>query len=295
VFTGIIPAMLTPLTPDDRVDTAALEKLIESLIGGGVNGIYVCGSSGEGPLLREEERRLVTEVSVKVSAGRIPVIAHVGSLTTGECVRLAQHAEKAGADAVASIPPFYFPVGVQGIEDHYRAIHAATSLPLYVYNIPATTGVNVSTDTIRRLFEEGTIKGLKFTAMDLLAFRDIIEVCKGRLNIISGPDEMLLPFLVMGGHGGIGTTYNPMPRVYTRLFAAWKAGDIKKAQELQYFIDRYVLVALRYGVLAAVKATMEFIGVPVGTVRRPLVPLTAEQKAHLRKDLEAIDFFEIVA
>ncbi len=188
----------------------------------------------------------------------------------------------------------YYPVGPQGVEDHYRLIGAASKLPLYIYNIPGTTGVTVGTDMIRRLFNDGVVQGLKYTSMDMLAFRDIIEACNGKLNVLSGPDEMLLPFLIMGSQGGIGSTYNPMPRIYANLFAAWKAGNIKRAQELQFFIDRYVLVLFRYGVMAGVKATMEWVGVPVGEPRRPFVPLTAEQKAKLRKDLEAMNYFETI-
>jgi N-acetylneuraminate lyase len=293
LFTGVFPALLTPFTTDDRVDVRALEKLIAYVLDGGVNGLYVTGSTGEGISMTEEERRLVAEVSVKTVAGRVPVIVHVGATATGACQRLASHAEKIGAAAVASVPPFYYPVGPQGVEDHYRLIHAATNLPLYIYNIPGTTGVNVGADLISRLFNDGVVQGLKFTSMDLLAFRDVIEACNGKLNVLSGPDEMLLPFLVMGSQGGIGSTYNPMPRVYASLFAAWKAGNIKRAQELQYFIDRYVLVLLRYGVQAGVKATMGFLGVPVGEPRRPFVPLTTGQKTNLRKDLEAMNFFEL--
>jgi N-acetylneuraminate lyase len=183
-------------------------------------------------------------------------------------------------------------VGNQGVEDHYRLIASASKLPLYIYNIPSLTNVNVSVDMIQKLFNDGVIAGLKFTATDTFTFRTIIEACGGKLNIFSGPDEMLLSFLVLGGHGGIGTTYNPLPRVYAGLYAAWQAGNLKRAQELQWFIDRYVVVLFRYGVQAAAKATMEFLGVPVGQPRRPIVPLTAAQKTSLRKDLEAIDFFE---
>jgi len=293
LFTGVFPALLTPFTADDRVDVRALEKLIAYVLDGGVHGLYVTGSTGEGISMTEEERRLVAEVSVKTVAGKVPVIVHVGATATGACQRLASHAEKIAA-AVASVPPFYYAVGNQGVEDHYRLIGSASKLPLYVYNLPGATGVNVGADLIRRLFNDGVIHGLKFTSPDLLAFRDIIEACNGKLNVLSGPDEMLLPFLSMGSQGGIGSTYNPMPRVYANLFAAWQAGNIKRAQELQYFIDRYVLVLFRYGVMAGVKATMGFLGVPVGEPRRPFVPLTAEQKTNLRRDLEALNFFEWV-
>lgn len=293
MFTGVIPALLTPFTADDRVDVPALEKLIQYELDGGVSGLYVTGSTGEGISMTEEERQLVAEVSVKTVAGKIPIIVHVGATATGVCQRLAHHAEKIGAAAVASVPPFYYAVGAKGVEDHYRLIGQASKLPLYIYNLPGATGVNVGTDLISRLFHDGVIHGLKFTASDMLAFRDIIDACEGKLNVISGPDELFLPFLVMGAQGGIGSTYNPMPRVYVNLFNAFKAGNLKRAQELQYFIDRYVLVLFRYGVMAGVKATMGWMGVEVGEPRRPIVPMTAEQKANLRKELDAMNYFEM--
>ena len=292
MFTGVLPALFTPFTGDDHVDIPALEKLIGYVLDRGVHGLYLLGSTGEGISMTEEERRLVAEVSVKTVAHQVPVIVHVGATATGACQRLAQHAEQIGADAVASVPPFYYSVGVQGVEDHYRLIASASRLPLYIYNIPGATGVNVGADMAHKLFTEGMIAGMKFTAPDTFAFRNIIEACGPTFNIISGPDEMLLSFLVMGGHGGIGTTYNALPRVYAALYAAWQAGNIKRAQELQWFIDRYVVVLIRHGVMAGCKATMEFLGSPVGQPRRPFVPLTAEQKTKLRADLEAISLFE---
>lgn len=291
MFNGVFPALFTPFSADDHVDVPALEKLIKYVLDGGINGLYITGSTGEGFSMTEEERRLVAEVVVKTVAHQVPVIVQVGAIATNLCQRLAAHAEKIGADAVSSVPPFYYPVGPRGVEDHYRLIAQATRLPLYIYNIPGTTGVSIGADMVRRLVEDGVVQGLKFTDTNQLLFREIIDSCKGKLNIFSGPDEMLLSFLTMGGHGGIGSTYNAMPRLYASLWKNWQAGNLKRAQELQYAIDRYVIVLMRYGVMAATKATMTFLGVPVGEARRPYVPLTAEQKVALRKDLDAIDFF----
>lgn len=295
MFTGIIPALITPFTPDDRVDVTALARLLTYLMDNGVHGFYVCGATGEGITQTEEERRLTAETAVKVVKDRVPAIIHVGAPSTLESIRLAKHAESIGASAVASVPPFFYPVGNQGVEEHYRMIGAATKLPLYVYNLPGATGVNVSADIIGRLFKDGVIAGVKYTSPDLLGFRDIIERCQGKINVICGPDEMFLPFLTMGAQGGIGSTYNCLPRVYVRLFDAWQKGDITSAQELQYFINRYILVIFTYGVLASVKATMGFLGVPVGVPRRPFVPLSDDKLAALRRDLDAIDFFTIAA
>jgi N-acetylneuraminate lyase len=293
LFSGIIPALLTPFTPEDRVDTAALCNLIEFVLSHDVNGLYLCGSSGEGLLLTEEERCLVAETAIKQTQGRVPVLVHVGTTSTPSAERLARHAREVGADAVAAVPPFYYPVERRGIEVHYRRISHAAGLPLYLYNIPNATNVNVRADLVQRLFQEEVIQGVKYTSYDQLSFREIVEACGPRLNIFAGPDEMLLPFLVMGAHGGIGTTYNCMPHLFVSLYEAWCAHDIEKAQQLQYQVDRIILVLAQYGVIPAVKAAMHLLGVDCGAPRAPLLPLTEEQQEQMGQALQAEGFFSL--
>jgi len=294
LLSGIIPALLTPFTPDNRVDEAGLDRLIAFLLDHGVDGLYLCGSTGEGLLLTEEERCQVVEVALRAVAGRVPVIVHVGALSTGTAERLAAHAHQAGAAAVAAVPPFYFPVGKEAIQEHFRRISRAARLPLYVYNIPTATVVNVGATLVGSLFHEGTIQGVKYTAYDLLAFREIIETCGPGLNIFAGPDEILLPFLLMGAHGGIGTTPNCLPGLFVRLYAAWREGRLEEAQRLQFQVDRLVLLLGRYGVIPATKAVMGFLGLPCGEPRAPLLPLTPAQKTELKTELERLGFFEWV-
>jgi N-acetylneuraminate lyase len=296
MYTGIFPALLTPLTTEDEIDTHALCKLIDFVLANGVHGLYVCGSTGEGILLTEAERRLVAETTVKHVAGRVPIIVHVGALATSVAARLGRHAREAGADAVASIPPFYFQVGREGIEEHYRHIARAAELPVYIYNIPAATNVDVGADLVRTLFEEGTIRGLKYTSLDQLAFREILEVCGGRLNAFSGPDQMLLPYLVMGAHGGIGTTYNFMPGLYVELFKAWSSGDIKRAQELQFQADRIMLIMkrYRYGIIPASKVTMRLLGIECGGPRQPMIPYNQTDQEKLKAELDEVGFFSMM-
>jgi N-acetylneuraminate lyase len=288
LFSGVFPALLTPLTDQDQVDTAALCELTEFLLGHGVNGFYLCGSTGEGLLLTEQERCLVTETVVRQVRGRGPVVAHVGALATATSERLARHAREAGADAVASIPPFYYAVGRAGIGSHYRRIAQAAGLPLYLYNIPSATQVSLDVHLIRELLVDGVIQGLKYTSYDQLGFREIVELCGNGFNLLAGPDEMLLPFLLMGAHGGIGTTYNLVPELLVELYTAWAEGDVAKAQQVQYQIDRIILAIRPYGVIPAVKAAMRLRGIDCGSPRLPLVPLGAEQMERLEHDLQVV-------
>jgi N-acetylneuraminate lyase len=293
LYSGIIPALLTPFTQDDQVDTNALCQLVEFLIASGADGLYVCGSTGEGLLMTEAERRLVVETAVRQVARRVPVIVHVGALATAMSARLARHARAIGADAVASIPPFYYSVGTEGIEAHYRAI-ARAGLPLYLYNIPNATQVNMGAPIVSRLFREGVVRGLKFTSYDQLAFREIVEACGPEFNTFAGPDEMLLPFLLMGAHGGIGTTYNFAPWLYRQLFVAWKQGDLERARQLQFQADRIVLAVVPFGVIAATKAAMRFVGIDCGGVRAPLTSLTQAQQEQLRDALRGVGYDDLM-
>ncbi len=285
MFSGVFPALVTPLSEEASVDTQALAGLTEFLLGHGVDGFYLCGSTGEGLLLSEEERRLVVETVVRQVRGRVPVVVHVGALATPVCERLAAHAHAAGADAVAAIPPFYYAVGRAGIEGHYRRIAAAAGLPLYVYSIPNATHVILPADLIRDLLLDGVIHGVKYTSYDQLGFREIIETCGDGLNLMAGPDEMLLSFLLMGAHGGIGTTYNLVPELFVSLYAAWSAGALAEAQAIQYQIDRLILILREFGVVPAVKAAMRLRGIDCGRPRAPLVPLTAAQMERLEAEL----------
>ena len=291
MLTGIVPALLTPITARGQLDTTALGELIEFILQHDVSGLYLCGSTGEGLLLTEEERRLVTETAIRQVGGRVPIVVHVGATSTSQAERLALHARQAGAAAVAAVPPFYYAVGRKGIEEHYRRLARAAELPVYLYSIPAATGVSIGADVVRSLFEEGVIKGLKYTSHDQLTFREIIELCGPGLNVLSGPDEMLLPFLVMGAHGGIGTTYNCLPHLYVALYQAWSEGEIQKARELQFLASRVILVLRDFGVVPAVKAAMGLLGVDCGAPRAPLMPLTEEQLEQLEQDLRSVGFF----
>jgi N-acetylneuraminate lyase len=288
LFSGIIPALLTPFTPQGDVNLTALEDLVEFVLAGGVRGLYLCGSAGEGLLLSEAERRSVVETAVEQVDGRVPIIVHVGALATATSARLARHARETGADAVASIPPFYYPAGEEGIRAHYREIARAADLPLYAYNIPGLTNVDLGTELIEDLFQEGVIQGVKYTSYDQLDFRKLVETCGPELNLFSGPDEMLLPFLVMGGHGGIGTTYNCFPDLFVAIYDAWRAGDMPQAQQLQYQVDRFILLLRVYGVIPAVKVVTRWAGVDCGPPRMPIQPLTAEEEKQLHREVEQL-------
>lgn len=287
MFTGIWPALVTPLTADGAIDARAAEELIEALVATGIGGLYVCGGTGEGVLLSPASRREMAEVSIAAVAGRVPVMVHVGTADTGTAVELAQHANLAGADAVSAVPPFYYGYTFAAVKEHYRAIAAASSVPLYMYYIPDATGVQMNAEQILEICAIDGIAGLKYTSEDLgtlarlLALRDPEKV-----TVLSGPDPLFLATFALGVDGAIGTMYNFMPRLYIDIMGAAAAGDLATARRLQHAAGDLIAVLRHYGVLPGVKALLNSMGFRVGNCVPPMPHLSAEQTRLLRREMD---------
>ena len=292
-LTGVMPALLTPFDSQGEVNLTTIRDLVEFHLAAGLTGFYILGSTGEGLLLSEGERRLVAETVVDQVKGRVPVVVHVGALSTREACDLARHAQEAGADGTSSIPPFYFRVGAEGVKGHYKQIGAASDLPFYIYNIPATTGVDVTVDIVQDLMVEmPTLRGMKYTSYDFRRMRQIIDLEEGNFNVLSGPDEMMLAAQSMGADGAIGTTYNILPHTAIELYEAYHAGEMATAQALQVRLNSVINLFLQVTSISAVKEIMRLIGFDCGSGRRPFVPLTDQQKGWLKEQLEEVGFFD---
>jgi N-acetylneuraminate lyase len=289
---GAIPALITPYTPAGEVSEDMLRQLVEAFIRARANGLYVCGSSGEGVLLKASERKKVVEVVLAQTRGRIPVIVHVGAVSTDEAVELAGHAGKAGADGVASVPPFFYPVSPDGIYVHYLRIAKSSPLPLMVYNIPALTGVTVTTGMFSRLMGIPGVTGIKFSSYNLFELRQIASLGEGRLNVLSGNDEVFLAALAMGAHGSIGLTHNFMPKLYLDIFEKFKSGHWDEARELQNYAVQVVAVLVKYPAIPAAKEIMRLKGYDCGQCRGPLEALTDQQRHDLHNDLGKLGFLD---
>jgi N-acetylneuraminate lyase len=294
-FTGIWPALVTPLTERGEVDVHAAQALIEALIATDIGGLYVCGGTGEGVLLSAHARQRMAQCAVDAVAGRVPVMVHVGAITTREAVDLAEHANRIGADAVSAIPPFYYSYSFEAILTHYRAIAEASLMPVYIYFIPGATGIAVSPEQLLEICAIEGIAGLKYTSQDLyflsrlLAQRDTEAV-----NVLSGPDELFLPCLALGVEGAIGTTYNFMPRTYIDIYRAYLAGDAQLARRLQMAASDVIAVLLRYGVIPATKALLKLLGYDVGYGVPPMPPVEGARAEALEEDLRASGLFDLV-
>lgn len=233
MFQGSITALVTPFL-NGRVDEKALQDFVAWQIAEGSNGVVPCGTTGESPTLSHAEHKRVVELTIEVAKGKVPVIAGAGSNNTAEAIDLATHAEKAGADAVLVVAPYYNKPSQEGLYRHFMAIDAAIGIPIIVYNIPPRSVVDISVETMDRMFRDGSnIKGVK-DATGNLARPALQRMVSGPEFLqLSGEDGTALGFNAQGGVGCISVTANVAPRLCAEFQAAMAAGDYKKALDYQ--------------------------------------------------------------
>jgi dihydrodipicolinate synthase/N-acetylneuraminate lyase len=272
-FKGVFPAPPTPVTDDGKIHEKALRALLEDNITHGANGFWMAGSTGEGPILTEDQRDAVARISGEVCRGRALVIMHVGAISTAAAVKAATSARAAGCAAVCCVPPFFFPSSERSRIDHYKAVaDAAGDLPFFVYNLPQLTQV----ETVPALMEKfmraiPTLKGLKHSApnfSDIRVFADMGLIC------FSGNGAFPLPALTMGAVGSIDAPLALAPWHYAELFAAWEKGDLARAKTLQDGVRKYVQLVWMFGAPAHVcKVVLSArLGIDCG---RPIPPVNA--------------------
>ena len=285
-MTGVVPAMLSLFDENENVDVQRTRALTEFLIDRGVNGLYLTGSTGEGFMMDHDERKLVVETVIDQAAGRIPTIVHIGDIGTKKSILLAKHAEAAGADAISSVPPFYWKFSNDDIFNYYKDLSEATSLPMVVYSVPLAG--NLGADLIMRIAELPNVKGLKFTGKD----HDQLNYLKANLGedfiIYSGCDEMALSGLSVGADGIIGSFYNVMPELFIEIFKAVKASDMKKGLRLQRIATEIILECIKYDYLALMRNMIGWQGVDAGYSRRPFTNYADGELGDLKKKLLAI-------
>lgn len=291
-FRGIMPALITPIDDDGSIRETAARSLIESHIERGVSGFYICGSTGEGPVMSEASRMRMAEIVVDQVKGRVPVINHVGACDARSAVRLAKHAEEIGCDAISSVPPnFYYSHEENEIFNYYKALSDNCAKPLLVYATNMFKQADI-VPMIDRLMSLDTVIGLKFTRFNYYEMHRIVELNGGDINVINGPDEMLICGLTMGADAGIGSTYNVMPGEYVKLFDSFRSGDLATAQAQQFKINHAIEILLRHSLFPALKHVLTVQGFDVGHPVFPAKRFTPDEEKALMKDLNAIRFFE---
>jgi N-acetylneuraminate lyase len=276
---GIIPALVTPVNGSGEFQQKPFEQLLERVYSAGVNGVYVCGQTGEGFQLSLDDRRAATEAAVKNTPKHAQVIVHVGAPTTANTVALARHAASSGAHMVSSLPPagnYSF----EEIRSYYEAIAQASDLPLLVYYFPSIAPAIRTTEQILELCAIPNVIGLKFTDSDFFRMWAIRQT--GAV-VFNGSDEMLISGLVMGANGGIGSTYNLIPRSYVELYEHTSNGRWEEARKTQQQINEFLQVILKYPVNPVIKQILSWTGLDCGSCILPRRELTGAEQTELMK------------
>jgi len=285
-FEGIMPALVTPLTEEERINVPVLRELLEYFIEKDADGFYIGGATGEGLALRTEERMILAEESVAAVGGRKPCIIQVAATDFNDALALAKQAEAVGADAISATAPLFFKYSEDDVYAYYKALADAVHIPVMIYYNMAA-GFPISAKFAARMFEVENITAIKWTCPDYYEMIRLKDLTHGEMNIINGPDQMLLMGLNAGADGGIGTTYNFMLERYQAIYKAFRAGEIATAQAEQNRADRVVAALQKYTLIPATKAAMEGLGFAVGDATFPMKKYTAEEKKQIFEDLKS--------
>ena len=288
-FTGVMPALITPLTERETVNVPVLHQLINGLLDQGASGFYIGGATGEGIALSRDVREELAAESVKAIAGRKPAIVHVASAVYGEAIALAKQAEAAGADCISAIPPLFYGYDENEVFNYYKTLAEAVSIPLLVYYNPAA-GFNMRADFAARLFTIDNVTAIKWTSSDYYGLMRLKDLTHGEMNIINGPDEMLLMGLNAGADGGIGSTYNVILPLIKGVYDSFAAGDIAAAQDFQNRANRIINVIIKHKVIPAVKVMLEGQGFAVGNSIFPMRRYDDAEKQAIYADLREVGF-----
>ena len=288
---GIIPAVITPFTSDERVDEAAFRKVLNVMIDHGVHGLFPVGTGGEFSVLTFDEKKRLMQAAVEETAGRVFVMPNVGAITTAESVALARHAEAVGCDAVSAVTPYYLKPSQEELFEHYRVICASTRLPVLAYNIPERTGgVALSIATVSRLAREvENFAGIKDSTGDLTNAAEFVQACPPGFRVFMGRDTLIFGALLYGCAGAVAATANVAPDLAVGIHTAVTAGDLPKARQYQ---ARLAPVRRLFGVgshPAGLKEAMVQLGlIGCGRCRRPTFDLTSSQKGEVTKILREV-------
>jgi len=279
---GIIPATVTPLDEDERFAPAAYDALLARLYDTGIDGVYVCGGTGEGLLQTVEQRKLVAESAVRNSPRGKQVIVHVGSHRTADAIELARHAAKIGATAVSALPPLGG-YSFAEVRAYYESLAAASDVPLLVYFFPESYSGVQTAEQVLDLCTIPNVAGLKYTDFDLYRMNGIK---RSGAVVFNGRDEVLAPGLLAGADGGIGTFYNIIPERFVELYRLAKTGDWSGAQRVQEQINIVLRITLQFPCFPAIKEILRWQGIDCGECIRPRGSLTVQQAGELRRQLE---------
>ena len=283
---GIIPAMVTPLTSDRKINVESLRKLTNYLIAGGVHGLFAVGTQGEFYALTYEEKKKVIETVVEEARGRVPVYAGTGAVTTREATALTQMAESAGVNAVSVITPYFIKPNEVELMEYFTTIAKSTRLPVLLYGNPGRTGISLSTDLVIRLSKVENIVGIKDSSGDMTLTAEYIRRMDDKFSVLAGRDTLIYGTLCYGGKGAIAATANVAPKVVVEIYEAFVAGDLKRSLAAQYRLAPLRL-AFDLGTFPVViKEALSLIGIEAGVGIPPVGGINPKAKEELQEILK---------
>ena len=278
-FEGILPAIITPIDKDGKLNVKELERMLERFIAEGADGFYVLGATGEGVIVSKELHMEMTRETLRIVNHRVPCIVHVARINNDEMLELAKYTESLGAEALSAIPPIFYKYRECDIYNYFKALCDTVKIPVLIYNNP-NTGVAFSDALLEKLFSIPNLTGIKWTNpnyLQVIALRD----AHPELNIINGPDELLLLGLTAGCDAGIGTTYNFMVPLFKKVYENFKAGNVTEAKKYQTLVTKIILAIIPFGALRATKYLLSVQGLDVNYNFNPTGSYTDEEKAAI--------------
>lgn len=288
IFKGAGVAIVTPMHEDGSVNYEKLAELLEEQIAGGTDAIIICGTTGESSTLSHEEHIEVIRYAVEKVAKRLPVIAGTGSNCTETAIYLSQEAEKAGADALLLVTPYYNKTTQNGLKKHYTMIAQSVSLPIILYNVPSRTGCNLLPETIADLVKNvDNIVGVKEATGNISQITKMMSLVGDQVELYSGNDDQIVPILALGGNGVISVLSNVAPKQTHDIVAAWMEGDTRRSCRLQLEAVELINALFCEVNPIPVKKALNLMGKEVGPLRAPLFEMEEENAARLEKAMKA--------
>lgn len=300
-LTGIVPPMLTPLESAERLDHGGVARLIGHLLEGGVHGLFILGTTGEGPSLPYALRRELIDRTCEEVAGRIPVLVGVTDTAFAESVAIARHAQRAGAAAVVLAPPPYFHLSQKELQACLLRFADASPLPVMLYNMPALTKVRIEVETVAAAAAHANVVGLKDSSGDLVYFHQVRRLLAGRddFTVLVGPEELLAETVLLGGHGGVNGGANLVPELYVKLFEAARAGNLVAVRELHARVIAlstalYGIVGGGASLIRGLKAALALRGIVGEAMGEPFQPVEEPARTRIAQCLAEFGLGESV-
>ena len=291
-LSGIVVPVVTPLTENDQIDVASLEKLVEHCIKGGLQAIYPCGTTGEMMYLTVEERKTVAETVIRKTAGRVPVYVHVGGWILKDTVELAKHAVEVGADGIAVVTPSFFKISEEGLIDFFVRVARSVpeDFPVYLYAIPQYAMNDISVIVAEKAAALcPNIIGIKYSYPDMTRIQQMMRINDGTFSVLAGPDQLLTAVVSMGGDGVVSGSSQVIPEYYEAVWETLEKGDYELAAKKQQFTNRLNEVLCSVNNIAAYKAILQYQGIiQTRKTRKPLEEYTEVKTRELLEKLEKV-------